>query len=85
MVSLVIGCNYHTRWQRHKAMRFVLCEVKGDRARLKTRRTGKEFWTDCNDLIFIASEGNHQKRLALREGSRIFDEKSMGSHPVQGA
>lgn len=40
---IIIGCNYHTTWQSHKAMRFVLAEIKGDKARLYTRRTKKIF------------------------------------------
>lgn len=51
--ELVIGCNYHTTWQSHPAMRFVLVELKGDKARLKTRTSRKDFWTDIKDLIFI--------------------------------
>ena len=60
--KLVIGCNYHTTWQKHSAMRFVLVEIKGSKARLQTRNTGKDFWTDIKDLIFI--ETNYNKRKA---------------------
>lgn len=42
-------------------MRFVLIEVRGDRARLSTRRSRKDFWTDVKDLIFIMSTHNIQK------------------------
>jgi hypothetical protein len=59
-----IGCNYHTTWQAHKAMRFVLVELKGDRARLKTRVSKRDFWTDVKDLVFI--ETKHNKRKAKR-------------------
>lgn len=52
-VRIVIGCNYHTTWQANRGMRFVLKEVKGDRARLQTRTTRKDFWTNVSDLIFI--------------------------------
>jgi len=63
--SIVIGCNYHTKWQKHSAMRFVLKEVKGDKARLITRSTGKDFWTNINDLIFIMSNHNISKAERL--------------------
>lgn len=59
--SIVIGCNYHTTWQSHRAMRFVLIEVRGDRARLSSRNTKKTFWTDVKDLIFITSDHNIRK------------------------
>lgn len=61
MTPLVIGCNYHTTWQKYKSMRFVLVEVKGDKARLKTRTTNKDFWTDISSLIFIETKYNIQK------------------------
>jgi hypothetical protein len=58
---LVIGCNYHTKWQKHKAMRFVLWEINGEKALLKTRTTGKSFWTNVDDLVFIETEYNKKK------------------------
>ena len=58
---LVIGCNYHTKWQSHKSMRFVLAEIKGTKARLVTRRTKMNFWTDIDDLIFINTGYNNRK------------------------
>jgi hypothetical protein len=58
---LIIGCNYHTKWQSHKAMRFVLKEIKGDKARLVTRTTNKSFWTNVSDLIFIGTKHNKSK------------------------
>jgi hypothetical protein len=60
---IIIGCNYHTTWQSHRAMRFVLCEFKGDRARLKTRETERDFWTNISDLIFITTNHNMYKAL----------------------
>lgn len=51
--KIVIGCNYHTKWQSHKAMRFVLKEINGNTAILTTRTTGKTFKTNISDLIFI--------------------------------
>ena len=36
--KLIVGCNYHTTWQSHSAMRFVLVEIKSDKARLKTKK-----------------------------------------------
>lgn len=65
--QLIIGCNYHTTWQSHSAMRFVLVEVKGDKARLKTRASKKDFWTDVKDLIFIDTNYNRNKGKRLRD------------------
>lgn len=58
---IVVGCNYHTTWQTHKAMRFVLEEVDGNRARLSTRKTNREFWTKVSDLIFVDTPCNRGK------------------------
>jgi len=60
-----IGCNYHTKWQANKAMRFVLKEIKGDRACLATRTTQKNFWTNVSDLIFITTNHNIEKAIKL--------------------
>lgn len=65
--QLIIGCNYHLTWQSHPAMRFVLVEVKGDKARLRTRASKKDFWTDVKDLIFIDTNYNRNK------GKRLSD------------
>lgn len=71
---LVIGCNYHTKWQSNKAMRFVLAEIKGDKAKLETRNTGKSFWTNVSDLIFIESDYNKRKAEKLMDvGIKIPD------------
>ena len=64
-MDLVIGCNYHTTWQSHPAMRFVLVEVKDDKARLKTRASRKDFWTDVKYLIFIDTNYNRNKAKRL--------------------
>jgi len=69
MTRIVIGCNYHTTWQRNKSMRFVLVEVKGNKARLQTRNTSKDFWTDTKDLIFIESDYNKRKAETLMEAT----------------
>ncbi len=63
---IVIGCNYHATWQSNKQMRFVLTEVKGDKARLQTRRSQKNFWTDLKYLVFIDSNYNKSKAKELR-------------------
>jgi hypothetical protein len=63
--SIVIGCNYHTKWQKHSAMRFVLKEIKGDKARLITRTSGRDFWANLSDLIFIMSKHNIDKAKRL--------------------
>lgn len=63
--KLVVGCNYHTTWQSHPAMRFILVELKGNQARLRTRHSMRNFWTNTSDLIFITSVHNTQKALKL--------------------
>ena len=68
--SIIIGCNYHTTWQSKPGMRFILSEVKGDRARLMTRHTRKNFWTDKSDLIFIMSSHN------ISKANKYFKERS---------
>lgn len=74
MNPIIVGCNYHTKWQSDKRMRFVLDEIKGERVRLKTRKTKKNFWTNKSDLIFIQSRYNisKAKRLNYKEYSRHF-------------
>lgn len=76
-MKLVIGCNYHTTWQRHKAMRFVLVEIKGGRARLATRSTKRQFWTNTADLVFIDTEANVEKAEILTSGERTFCTKTL--------
>lgn len=63
--NLTIGCNYHTKWQSNKAMRFILAEIKGDKALLKTRTTNKQFWTNISDLIFIETKYNKEKQAKI--------------------
>lgn len=67
---IVIGCNYHTTWQKHKAMRFVLRKVEGDKAQLGTRTTNKIFWTNISDLIFINTTYNTEKAIRLLKPNR---------------
>ena len=62
---IIIGCNYHTTWQKNKAMRFVLRKIEGDKAQLGTRTTNKLFWTNVADLIFIQTTYNCQKAIKL--------------------
>ncbi len=69
--SLVVGCNYHTTWQNHSAMRFVLKEVRESKARLYTRVTKKEFWTDVKDLIFILSPTNVRKAREIMRKEKV--------------
>ena len=59
--TIVIGCNYHLKWQSNKAMRFILVEISDNRVRMKTRHTNSNFWTDKSDLIFIMSNHNIKK------------------------
>lgn len=67
--QIQIGCNYHTTWQSDKSMRFVLVEIKGDKARLQTRKTKRDFWTNVSDLIFITSHVNKRKAKDLQKRS----------------
>ena len=64
--KIQIGCNDHTKWQSNRAMRFVLKEVKGDKARLITRSSGRDFWTNVSDLIFIETKHNKEKYNNLK-------------------
>lgn len=63
--KLIIGCNYHTKWQSDKRMRFILKKINGDKALLATRITKKEFWTNVSDLIFIETNYNIEKAIEL--------------------
>lgn len=56
-----VGCSYHTTWQRKKAMRFVLMEVNGTKARLQGKENKKDFFTNVSSLIFIESDYNKRK------------------------
>ena len=64
---IVVGCNYHTTWQSNSKMRFVLTAVKDSKARLQTRTSRKDFWTNIDDLIFIESGYNKNKAKELRK------------------
>jgi len=64
-VLIQVGCNYHLKYQSSKSMRFVLKEVEGDRARLITRTTNKDFWVKISDLIFIKTKYNWEKSNKL--------------------
>ena len=46
-------------------MRFILTEINGTKARLQTRNSRKDFWTNLDDLIFIESGYNKQKAREL--------------------
>lgn len=59
--TLAVGCNYHTTWQSHKSMRFILVRIKGNLAYMKTRNTLKKFWTPIESLIFITTSYNIRK------------------------
>lgn len=75
-MELVIGCNYHTTWQRNKAMRFVLVEIRGDKARLKTRNTNKDFWTPLSTLIFIETAHNQIKASIITNKNKINEQSN---------
>ena len=77
--ELIIGCNYRTKWQAKKGMRFVLCEIKDGRARLCTRTTRKCFWTDIADLEFIPSPHNIEKALETKRGEKVFNERQLNT------
>ena len=51
-------------------MRFVLAEVKGKEANLKTRQSKKDFWVDIETIIFIDTIPNRGKALKLLKESR---------------
>lgn len=70
-IKLVVGCNYHTTWQSNKKMRFVLSEINGNKARLTTRNTKKDFWTDINTLIFIETDYNKEKANIYTSGKAV--------------
>lgn len=55
---LVLGCVYYTTWQNSKTFNFMLIEVKGKKAMLKSTLSGKEFWTNLDDLILVESAEN---------------------------
>ena len=59
--EVIVGCNYHTSWQSDSRMRFVLSEVKGEKARLTTRNSRKNFWTNVDDLVWIDTRHNNKK------------------------
>ena len=67
---IIVGCNYHATWQSHKGMRFVLAEVKGKEANLKTRQSKKDFWTGIETIIFIDTIHNKEKALKLLKEGR---------------
>jgi hypothetical protein len=70
--SIVIGCNYHTKWQSDRRMRFILKSVSGDQVVLTTRWGKKDIPAKVSDLIFIMSCHNKNK------AHRILTEASNG-------
>lgn len=74
--SIIIGCNYHLKWQSNPSMRFVLGDILGEKAMLYTRKTKKVFWTNISDLIFIMSNHNIKKAIKIindqkKESTRV--------------
>lgn len=67
---LIVGCNYHTRWQSDPRMRFILVQLSGFKARLTTRTTGRAFQTNTDDLIFIQTTHNWNK--AKKKAPHLF-------------
>lgn len=41
---------YHTTWQGHSGMRFILLEIVCDKALLGTKYNNKTFWSNVSDL-----------------------------------
>jgi len=70
---LVCGCNYHLKWQSHKAMRFVLKQIDGSRALLATRTTNKLFWVNTSDLIEITTPYNLRKKKEILKKQKDND------------
>lgn len=68
---IVVGCNYHIKWQKDRAMRFVLKEVQGCKARMITRVSKKDFWCDISDLIFIPTKHNKDKAKEIQNKAAI--------------
>lgn len=69
---LVCGCNYHTKWQTNKGMRFVLKSYGNGIATLYTRTTRKEFTTRVEDLIFIETPHNIQKADKIEANTKLL-------------
>lgn len=67
---IIPGCNYHTKWQSNKDMRFILVSVTNDKALLATRHTNKKFITNIFDLIFIQTNHNKDKAIRILKGSK---------------
>lgn len=63
---IVVGCNYHTTWQSHRNMRFILESVDGENAILTTRTSRNHIPCKVSDLIFIQSKHNTNKATILK-------------------
>jgi len=61
---IIPGCNYHTKWQSHPGMRFILHSTKGEECVLKTRVSKKTINCKVSDLIFIRTKNNFRKAAA---------------------
>jgi hypothetical protein len=68
--SIIIGCNYHLKWQSNKRMRFVLTNTNEKYALMETRITKSKFWTKKEDLIFIMSDHNIHKAKKILYGKQ---------------
>ena len=77
-VKLVCGCNYHTKWQAHRGMRFVLESYENGQATLSTRTTHKKFTTKIEDLIFIETPHNIRKAKAILEKEILIQNNMSG-------
>lgn len=71
-MKLILGCNYHLKTASSNAMRFMLVELKEDKARLKTDKSKKDFWVDVNDLEFIESGTNLNKAYRLEKLAKQY-------------
>jgi len=74
--EFVINRNYHCIWQSHSGMRFVLKEVKNNKAFMITKGTGKSFWTnllDLRDTTRKVIDDKYEKRFIERANK--FKEK----------
>lgn len=85
-LDLVIGCNYHTKWQSNKAMRFVLSEIiDSENVILKTRTTNKTIKAKTADLIFIQTTYNKKKsKRLLLEGRMLNNTNSLYEIIMEG-
>lgn len=73
-MEYIIWCNYHTKRQSKKGMRFILLKIEWERALIGTRGTLKLLWTSISDLIFVNSEHNIEKANRIKDWDKEYQE-----------